>query len=61
MNEKQQLERVANGAGSTAFSLEILVLIALAKFAGPVLAILWAVLILLGCITHYFAVEKLAD
>ena len=36
MNEAQQRERIAHGVGSMALALDVLVLIVLAKFVGPI-------------------------
>ena len=59
-NEAQQKERAAHGIGSIAFALVLIVLIALAKLAGPVLAILWAVVSVIGGVAHYKQVMSLA-
>lgn len=60
MNEAQQRERIAHGVGSLAFALDVLVLIALAKLVGPVSAILWIGLSVVGGICHYKTVKSLA-
>lgn len=60
MNEAQQRERIAHGVGSIGFALDVLVLIALAKFAGPVFAIVWLGLSVIGGIAHYKTVKSLA-
>ncbi len=60
-NEAQQTERVSTSIGSIAFSAEILVLIALAKLAGPMLAVLWAGMIIWGVIADHRNVAALAD
>ncbi len=60
-NEAQQKEQIANGVGSLSLSLEVLVLIALAKLAGPILAIVWVGLCVWGAVLHYRNVTALAE
>ncbi len=63
-NKAQQTERIANGLGSIAFGIDILILIALAKFVpivGGILALGWFVLICVGAKAHYDHVKTLAD
>ena len=63
-NEAQQTERIANGLGTIAFGIDILILIVLANFvpiAGPFLALGWFVLICVGAKAHYNHVKTLAD
>lgn len=63
-NEAQQKERMANGLSSIAFGIDVLILIALAKFVpivGGILALGWFVLICVGAKAHYDHVKSLAD
>ena len=59
-NEAQQRERISHGVSSMALALDVLVLIALAKLAGPVFAIVWLGLSVIGGIAHYKTVKSLA-
>ena len=63
-NKAQQTERIANGLGTIALGMDVLILIALAKFVpivGPILALGWFVLICISAKAHYNHVKTLAD
>lgn len=60
-NEAQHREIMSDGVGSLSLSLEVLVLIALAKLAGPILAVVWVGLCVWGAVLHYRRVSALED